>query len=84
MLRLERARADQIGMAVIVADAADGADGVCGRMHPDDPASGVALTTKGYVDAQGPQERLRAPQPAGQGPGIFGQSVPPAIVSRPR
>jgi hypothetical protein len=29
-------------------------------MHPDDPASGAAFTTEGNVDAQGPQERLRA------------------------
>src|SRR5262245_61586481 len=68
----DRARADQIGMTVVVADAADGADGVRGRMHPDDPASGAALTTKGYVDAQGAQEGLSAPQSVGQRPGIFG------------
>ena len=48
-----RARADQIGMTVVVADAADGADGVCGHMHPDDPASGAAFSTKGNFDAHG-------------------------------
>jgi hypothetical protein len=48
-------------MVADAADDADGADGVCDRrMHSDDPASGAAFTTEGYLDAQGPQERLRA------------------------
>jgi hypothetical protein len=49
------------GMVPIVADAADGADGSCEPcMHPDDPASSAAFTTKGDVDAQEPQESRRS------------------------
>src|SRR5260370_25183662 len=81
-----RPRADQIGaMGVvaevigrlrrrsIVADAAEGADGILEpRMHSDDPAASAALTTEGDVDAQRPQEGLRAPEAAGERAGIFG------------
>ena len=45
----------------MVADAADGADGIVAKStHPDDSVSGSAFTTERNVDAQGPQERLRA------------------------
>jgi hypothetical protein len=40
-------------------------------MHSDDPAASAALATKGNIDAQGPQERVRPPQPAGHVPGDF-------------
>jgi hypothetical protein len=44
----------------IVADAADGADGIfLSGTYPNDPASGPAFATEGNVDAQYPQERLR-------------------------
>src|SRR6184192_3257776 len=57
---------------VVRADRADGADGVCERrMHPDDPASGAAFTAEGDLDAQCPQERLRAPQATSERAGIF-------------
>jgi hypothetical protein len=47
-------------IVVIVADAADRADGIFGpRTDPDHPGSSSTLTTKGDVDAQCPQERLR-------------------------
>jgi hypothetical protein len=35
-------------------------------MYPDDPGSGGAFTSEGNLDAERPQERLRAPQAAGQ------------------
>ena len=64
----------------MVADAADRGDGVFERCtHPDDPASGAALTSEGDVDAQYPQERLGATQAAGERAGIFG---PPGVCSR--
>jgi hypothetical protein len=56
----------------IVTDAADGADG---STHSDDPASGSAFTTERNVDAQCPQEGLRATQAATAGTGFLGQPV---------
>jgi hypothetical protein len=54
---------------VIVADGADGADGIFGtRTDPDHPGSGSPLTDEGDVDAQYSQERLRTTQTAGEGP----------------
>jgi hypothetical protein len=51
---------------------ADGADGILEiRVHSDDPTPSAALTTKGNRDAQGPQNALSAPQPAGQRAGIL-------------
>jgi hypothetical protein len=41
-------------------------------MDPDHPASGVTFTTEANLDAQGPEEALRAPQAAGECPGILG------------
>jgi hypothetical protein len=88
-----RAQANQIGAIIILAGVvgrlrrrsilADSADGAFrARIHPDDPASGAALTTKGNLDAQGAQEGLSAPQSAGQRPGILGPAgaVPPHSV----
>jgi hypothetical protein len=49
----------------------------------DHPASGAALTAKGNLDAERPQERLRAPQAAGKCAGIFepaGSSPRDAVV----
>jgi hypothetical protein len=57
----------------VVSDAADSADGIFDSCtHPDDPASGSAFTTERNVDAQCPEERLRAAQAASEGTGIFG------------
>jgi hypothetical protein len=48
---------------------ADGADGIFGpRIDPDHPASSSTFTSEGNVDTQYPQERLRTPQAAGEGP----------------
>jgi hypothetical protein len=42
-------------------DAADGADGIFGSsVYPDDPVSNPAFATERNLDAQYPQERLRA------------------------
>ena len=41
-------------------------------MYPNDPASGPAFPAEGNVDAQCPQERLRATQAASKRAGIFG------------
>ena len=71
-----------VGAIVIIADVigrlrrrsivAGGADGILEiRVHSDDPTPSAALTTKGNRDAQGPQNALRAPQPAGQRAGIL-------------
>jgi len=57
----------------MVADAADGADGIVAKStNPDDPVSGSAFTIERNVDAQCPQERLRATQAASERAGIFG------------
>src|SRR4051812_26674749 len=60
-------------------DGADGADGVINLSHPDHPGSGASLTSKGQLDAQGPEEGLGAPQAPGERAGIFG---PPGEVYR--
>jgi hypothetical protein len=53
---------------IVVADDADGADGIFGpRMYPDHPISSSAFTAEGNPDAQCPKERLRATQVAGEG-----------------
>ncbi len=57
----------------IIADAADGADGIFeSPTYPDDPGAGVAFMAKRNVDAQSPQERLRVTQAASERAGIFG------------
>jgi hypothetical protein len=56
-----------------VADGADGTDGIfLSCSYPNDPASGPAFPAEGNVDAQCPQERLRATQAASECAGIFG------------
>jgi hypothetical protein len=56
----------------LVADAADGADGIFERLtYPDGPAPCPAFTTRGNVDTYCPQEGLRAPQAARKRAGIF-------------
>jgi hypothetical protein len=56
-------------------------------MDSDNPAAGVALTAKGDLDTQRPQERLRAAQAAGKRPasargflGQSGRSLPPSLL----
>jgi hypothetical protein len=45
---------------IVMADDADGADGIFGpRMNPDHPGSSSAFTSEGDVDAQYPKECLR-------------------------
>jgi hypothetical protein len=52
---------------------ANGAGDRFGRpMDADDPASASAFTSEDNLDAERSQERLRAPQAAGQRAGIFG------------
>src|SRR6266446_8179800 len=68
----------------IIADAADGADGIFeGCTHPDDPASGSAFTTKRNVDAQRAQKGLRTSQPPGKSAGIPwpGLAVPRSAIA---
>jgi hypothetical protein len=67
-----RSPADQVRATVVLAyvpsrqgsrleDAADGADGIFGSsVYPDDPVSNPAFATERNLDAQYPQERLRA------------------------
>jgi hypothetical protein len=40
-------------------------------MHSDDPASGVAFTREGNLDAERPQEGLDAPQAPGKRAAVF-------------
>jgi hypothetical protein len=64
-------------------DAADGADGMFGSStHPDDPVSSSAFTAERNVDAEYPQERLRATQAANQR-GFFqtGSDSEPSVLS---
>jgi hypothetical protein len=57
----------------MVADDADGADGILlNCTYPNDPASSSAFTTERNLDAQAPQERLRATQTASERARIFG------------
>jgi hypothetical protein len=70
-----RSPADQVRATVVLAyvpsrqgwrledaaDGADGADGIFGSsVYPDDPVSNPAFATERNLDAQYPQERLRA------------------------
>jgi hypothetical protein len=56
----------------MVADDADGADGILlNCTYPNDPASSSAFTTERNLDAQAPQERLRATQTANERARIF-------------
>jgi hypothetical protein len=56
-----------------VADAADGADGTCPSCtYSDHPAPGPAFPTERNLDAQAPQERLRATQATSERAGICG------------
>src|SRR5947209_16962545 len=58
---------------ILVADAADGTDDIfLSCTYPNDSASGPAFPAEGNVDAQCPQERLRATQAASECAGIFG------------
>jgi hypothetical protein len=61
---------------LIVPDAADGADGADGIFkrppYRNNPVSCSAFTTECNLDAQDPQEGLRATQPASEGARIFG------------
>src|SRR3989442_1280016 len=60
----------------MVADAADGADGVFSRrMHLDDPASGAAFTTEGNLDAVRRDVCGRRRRPA-SARGLLGHPVP--------
>ena len=59
----------------LVADAADGADDIF--LSCTYPASGPAFPAEGNVDAQCPQEHLRATQAASEGAGIFGSASAP-------
>jgi hypothetical protein len=66
-------RGHRLDRGSIAADAANGADGIFeSPAYPDDPAAGMAFTTERNVDAQSPQERLRATQAASEHAGIFG------------
>jgi hypothetical protein len=63
----------------IIADGADGADGIFQRRaHPDHSTAGAAFTTKGNVDAEHPKKCLCATQVPSESAGIFG----PAGVQR--
>jgi hypothetical protein len=66
-------------IVIVIADDADGADGILWpRMDPDHPGSSSALTTEGNVDAPYPKECLRTTQSAGEFPGILWPSRGPA------
>jgi hypothetical protein len=65
-------------LLIVVADTADGADGLFGaRADPDHPASSSTFTTELNVNAHDPQERLRTTQAAGEARGFFGQTAAP-------
>jgi hypothetical protein len=49
------------------------------RAHPDDPVAGVTLASELDLDPERPQDRLGAPQPAGQRPRVVG---PPSRFDR--
>ena len=51
------------------------------RANADHPAAGAALTAERDVDAQGPQERLRPAQSAGERARAFGPAVPGNAVT---
>src|SRR5262245_50083800 len=60
-------------VVIVIADGADGADGIFGpHVDRDYPGSSSAFTTEGNVDAQYPQERLSPAQPACEGPRVLG------------
>jgi len=66
-------------VVIVIADDADGADGIFfPRTDPDHSGSSSAFTTKGDVDAQYPKECLRTTQSAGKFPGTLGPSRGPA------
>src|SRR5262245_9736728 len=70
--------------APIVADGADGADGIFERsMYRDDPGADTAFPTERNLDAQYPQEGLRATQAASERAGVFGPgcTVPRGAVT---
>src|SRR5438034_8947593 len=70
----------------MVADAADGADGMFDkRAHVDHSRSCSALARECNLDAQGPQERLRPPKPAGERSRCFwptGACLPNLVTGR--
>jgi hypothetical protein len=66
-------------IVIVIADDADGADGIFwSRTYPDHSGSSSALTTEGDVDAQYPKECPRTTQSAGKFPGTLGPSCGPA------
>src|SRR5215467_1027441 len=66
---------DCLRLGRVLADAADGTDGADSlietRTYRDDSISGSTFTTKRNLYANGPQERMRATQAAGEGARIF-------------
>jgi hypothetical protein len=66
-------------IVIVIADDADGADGIFRpRMDPDYPGSSSPFTTEANVDAQYPKECLRTTQSAGEVPGALGPNRGPA------
>src|SRR5262249_31680201 len=66
-------------VVIVIADDADGADGIFRhRTDPDHSGASSAFTTEGDVDAQYPKECLRTTQSAGKFPGTLGPSCGPA------
>jgi hypothetical protein len=64
------------GLVPVVADAADGADGIFqARTHRDYSASGAALAPEGDIDPEPPERRLRAAQVVSEDAGIFRPSI---------
>jgi hypothetical protein len=76
--------ADVTGRSRLVADAADGADGIFPSCtQPDDPIASSAFTTERDLNTQHPHERLRATEAARERAGIFGiaGTVPRSAVT---
>src|SRR6516164_912673 len=71
---VEVSRAFPLSHSRLLTVACAGARGLCQRGHSDHPAARSAFATKGNVNADGPEERLAATQPAGQGARISGPS----------
>jgi hypothetical protein len=72
-------RLTQRRVVIVIADDADGADGIFRpRMDPDYPGSSSPFTAEGNVDAQYPKECLRTTQSAGEFSGTLGPSRGPA------
>jgi hypothetical protein len=66
-------------IVIMIADDADGADGIFwSRTDPDHSGSSSAFTTEGNVDTQCSKEWLRTTQAAGEGPRVLRPSRDPA------